>query len=144
MSIILLVIAFIILCYVIFPRIYLRGKKLVKKSSKKENSSTVTFCVGKKEDKPKTVVVNTKEKSYKFELNKNEEFTKEAYDRAVKIVLAEETNIPLEELVYLNSLPECAYYVYNKRTHDYYKISWRQVQVRINQLYSYVRHQYEN
>ena len=144
MSTILLVIAFIILCYVIFPRIYLRGKKLIKKSSKKENSSTVTFCVGKKEDEPKTVVVNTKEKSYKFELDKNEEFTKEVYDRVVKIVLAEETNIPLEELVYLNSLPECAYHVYNKRTHDYYKISWSQVQVRINQLYSYVRHQYEN
>lgn len=151
MSIVLLAIAFIIICYVIFPRIYLRGKKLFEKSSKKETSKTVTFCVGKKEEEPKKkeepkeekkCIVRTPKKNYEFTISKEEreqhELSQSIRERAIRVVLAEETNIPFKDLSYMTSMAECAYYAYNKQTTELFKVTWRQVDARINQLYSYM------
>ena len=144
MSIVLLAIAFIIIGYVIFPRIYLRGKKLFEKSSKKETSKTITFCVGKKDEpkEEKKCIVRTPKKNYEFTISKEEreqhELSQSIRERAIRVVLAEETNIPFKDLSYMTSMAECAYYVYNKQTTELFKITWRQVDARINQLYSYM------
>ena len=150
MSIVLLAIAFIIIGYVIFPRIYLRGKKLFEKFSKKETSSTTTFCVDKKEEhkkekepkEEKKCIVRTPKKSYEFTITKEEqeqhEISQSVREHAIRVILAEETNIPFKDLAYVTSMAECAYYVYNKQTTELFKVTWRQVEVRINQLYSYM------